>query len=106
MTNPSTVEMPATAFSRYLGDDKAAWRAYDAVALIEDGHSFPEILVDQGDADNFLEMLLPQRLEDACGGGAVDLTLRMQPGYGHAYYFVSTFMDDHMRWHAARLCGG
>ena len=105
MTNPSAVEMPATAFSRYLGDDKATWRAYDAVALIEDGHGFPEILVDQGDADNFLEMLLPQRLEDACGGGAVDLTLRMQPGYGHAYYFVSTFMDYHMRWHAARLCG-
>ena len=105
MTNPSAVEMPATAFSRYLGDDKAAWRGYDAVALIEDGHGFPEILVDQGDADNFLEMLLPQRLEEVCGGGAVDLTLRMQPGYGHAYYFVSTFMDDHMRWHAARLCG-
>ena len=97
--------MPATAFSRYLGDDKAAWRDYDAVALIQDGHGFPEILVDQGDVDNFLEMLLPQRLEGACGGGAVDLTLRMQPGYGHAYYFVSTFMDDHMRWHAARLCG-
>ena len=79
--------------------------AADVVALIEDGHGFPEILVDQGDVDNFLEMLLPQRLEGACGGGAVDLTLRMQPGYGHAYYFVSTFMDDHMRWHAARLCG-
>ena len=72
---------------------------------IECNAEVEEILVDQGDVDNFLEMLLPQRLEGACGGGAVDLTLRMQPGYGHAYYFVSTFMDDHMRWHAARLCG-
>ena len=96
--------MPAAAFARYLGPDRDGWRAYDSVALIEDGHGFPEILVDQGDADNFLEMLLPQRLEAACRGGLTNLTLRMQPGYGHAYYFVSTFMEDHLRWHAARLC--
>ena len=104
ITNPSGAEMPATSFSRYLGPDQSAWRAYDSVALIEDGHGFPEILVDQGDADNFLEMLQPQRLEAACADGLTNLTLRMQPGYGHAYYFVSTFMEDHLRWHAARLC--
>lgn len=104
ITNPSAVEMPATSFSRYLGPDRSAWRAYDSVALLEDGHGFPEILVDQGDADNFLEMLQPQRLEAACADGLTNLTLRMQPGYGHAYYFVSTFMEDHLRWHAARLC--
>ena len=104
ITSPSQVEMPSAAFTRYLGSDKDSWRAYDSVALIEDGHGFPEILVDQGDADNFLEMLLPQRLKAACEGGLTDLTLRMQPGYGHAYYFVSTFMEDHLRWHAARLC--
>jgi len=104
ITSPSQADMPAAAFVRYLGPDRDGWRAYDSVALIEDGHGFPEILVDQGDADNFLEMLLPQRLEAACRGGLTNLTLRMQPGYGHAYYFVSTFMEDHLRWHAARLC--
>lgn len=104
ITSPSQAEMPAASFARYLGDDRDAWRAYDSVALIEDGHGFPEILVDQGDADNFLGMLMPQRLASACQGGLTDLTLRMQPGYGHAYYFVSTFMEDHLRWHAARLC--
>ena len=104
ITSPSQVEMPSAAFTRYLGSDKDSWRAYDSVALIEDGHGFPEVLVDQGDADNFLEMLLPQRLKAVCEGGLTDLTLRMHPGYGHAYYFVSTFMEDHLRWHAARLC--
>ena len=103
ITSPSQADMPAAAFARYLGPDRDGWRAYDSVALIEDGHGFPEILVDQGDADNFLELLLPQRLEAACRGGLTNLTLRMQPGYGHAYYFVSTFMEDHLRWHAARL---
>jgi len=104
ITSPSQVEMPSSAFTRYLGSDTDSWRAYDSVALIEDGHAFSEILVDQGDADNFLEMLLPERLKTACEGGLTNLTLRMQPGYGHAYYFVSTFMEDHLRWHAARLC--
>ena len=66
ITSPSQADMPAAAFARYLGPDRDGWRAYDSVALIEDGHGFPEILVDQGDADNFLEMLLPQRLEAAC----------------------------------------
>ena len=101
---PSSAEIAAKAFSRYLGADEAAWRAYDAVALVEDGHDFPEILVDQGDADVFLDDgLRPWLLQEACEGGATRLTLRMQPGYGHAYYFVSTFMEDHLRWHAARL---
>ena len=104
IVNPMTAEMAAKGFSRYLGADQSAWRAYDAVALIEDGHAFPEILVDQGDADAFLnDGLRPWLLEEACKGGSTDLRLRMQPGYGHAYYFVSTFMEDHLRWHAARL---
>ena len=104
IVNPMTAEMAAKGLSRYLGADQSAWRAYDAVALIEDGHAFPEILVDQGDADAFLnDGLRPWLLEEACKGGSTDLRLRMQPGYGHAYYFVSTFMEDHLRWHAARL---
>ena len=105
IVNPMTAEMAAKGLSRYLGADQSAWRAYDAVALVEDGHGFPEILVDQGDADVFLDDgLRPWLLEEACKGGLTDLRLRMQPGYGHAYYFVSTFMEDHLRWHAARLC--
>jgi S-formylglutathione hydrolase len=104
IVNPSTADWAANAFTRYLGPDSDAWRTYDAVALVEDGHAFPEILIDQGDADSFLETgLRPWLFEDACKGGLTELTLRMQPGYGHSYYFISTFMEDHLRWHAARL---
>lgn len=88
----------------YLGDDQSAWRDYDACALIEDGARLPELLVDQGDADNFLtEQLKPELLEAACAKAGIALTLRMQPGYDHSYYFISTFMADHLSWHAARL---
>ena len=104
IVNPSTAEWAANAFARYLGPDSDDWRAWDAVALVEDGHAFSEILIDQGDADSFLETgLRPWLLEDVCKGGLTELTLRMQPGYGHSYYFISTFMEDHLRWHAARL---
>ena len=104
IVNPSTADWAANAFTRYLGPDSDAWRIYDAVALVEDGHAFPEILIDQGDADSFLETgLRPWLFEDVCKGGLTELTLRMQPGYGHSYYFISTFMEDHLRWHAARL---
>jgi S-formylglutathione hydrolase len=92
------------ALGNYLGPDRAAWRRHDAVALIEDGARVDEILVDQGTADNFLaEQLRPELLEAACRDAGIALTLRMQPGYDHSYYFISTFMEDHLRWHAARL---
>ena len=88
----------------YLGDDRAAWRKHDAVALIEDGARVDALLVDQGAADNFLaEQLRPELLAKACDDAGIALTLRMQPGYDHSYYFVSTFMEDHLRWHAERL---
>ena len=104
IVNPSTADWAANAFTRYIGPDRDRWRAYDAVALVEDGHGFPEILIDQGDADSFLETgLRPWLFEAACATGDTKLTLRMQPGYGHSYYFISTFMEDHLRWHAARL---
>ena len=104
IVNPSTADLSSSAFARYLGSDQAAWRAYDAVSLVEDGHSFPEILIDQGDADSFLELgLRPWLLETAVAGTETELILRMQPGYGHSYYFISSFMEDHLRWHAARL---
>ena len=101
---PSQVPWGEKALGRYLGDDRAAWRTHDAVALIEDGARVPELLVDQGEADNFLAgQLRPELLAFACARAGVDLTLRMQPGYDHSYYFISTFMADHLRWHAERL---
>ena len=103
---PSKAPWGIKALTGYLGDDRAAWRKHDAVALIEDGARVPALLVDQGDADSFLaEQLKPQLLAEACDRAGIDLTLRMQPGYDHSYYFISTFMEDHLRWHAARLKG-
>ena len=101
---PSQVPWGEKALGRYLGADRTAWRAADAVALIEDGARVPEILVDQGSADGFLEReLRPELLEAACRDAGITLTLRMQEGYDHSYYFISTFMEDHLRWHWQRL---
>ncbi|WP_157217197.1 S-formylglutathione hydrolase [Flavisphingomonas formosensis] len=94
------------ALTGYVGPDRTAWRAYDATALIEDGARVPDILVDQGDADTFLTgQLKPELLAEAAEKAGIPLTLRLQPGYDHSYYFISTFMDDHLRWHAKRLKG-
>lgn len=92
------------ALGGYLGPDKAGWREYDACALIEDGARLPALLVDQGDADNFLhEQLKPGLLVMAARKAGIPATIRMQPGYDHSYYFISSFMADHVRWHAERL---
>jgi len=94
------------ALTGYLGADRSAWRAYDACALITDGARVSDILVDQGSADTFLtEQLKPELLRDACAETGIELTLRLQAGYDHSYYFISTFMADHIAWHAARLNG-
>ena len=101
---PSQVPWGGKALGGYLGDDRAAWRKHDAVALIEDGAWVPALLVDQGAADQFLaEQLRPELLERACADAGIPLTLRMQAGYDHSYYFVSTFMADQLAWHAKRL---
>jgi S-formylglutathione hydrolase len=101
---PSHVPWGIKALGGYLGDNKDAWRKHDAVALIEDGARFSELLVDYGDADQFLtEQLRPELLQGACDKAHIPLTLRRQAGYDHSYYFISTFMADHLRWHAARL---
>jgi S-formylglutathione hydrolase len=101
---PSQVPWGEKALGRYLGPDRTAWRAYDAVALIEDGARFPDLLLDQGTADTFLEReLRPELLARACRDAGIPLTLRMQEGYDHSYYFISSFMEEHLRWHAARL---
>ncbi len=101
---PGQVPWGRKALAGYLGDDPAAWRRHDAVALIEDGARVPALLVDQGTADNFLEQeLRPELLKAACAAAGIDLTLNLRDGYDHSYYFISTFMADHLRWHAARL---
>lgn len=92
------------ALGGYIGNDKAAWREYDACALIEDGARVADILVDQGTADNFLEeQLKPQLLAEACDKAGIKLSLNMREGYDHSYYSISTYMADHLRWHAERL---
>ncbi|TKT76815.1 S-formylglutathione hydrolase [Aquamicrobium sp. LC103] len=104
IVNPMTADWSKTAFERYLGADQAAWRPYDACALVEDGARFPEFLVDQGTADGFLDSgLRPWLLETAIEGTGIALTSRMQEGYDHSYFFISTFMEDHLKWHAERL---
>jgi S-formylglutathione hydrolase len=104
IVHPSTAHWSVDSFTKYLGADTAAWRAYDAVSLIEDGKRFPELLVDQGAADGFLDNgLQPWLLEKACADAGIPLTLNMREGYDHSYFFISTFMDDHLRWHAQRL---
>ena len=104
---PGQVPWGQKALTNYLGDDRAAWRKHDAVALIEDGASVEELLVDVGTADPFIENeLRPELLEAACAAAGLPLTLRRQQGYDHSYYFISTFMADHLAWHAERLRGG
>jgi S-formylglutathione hydrolase len=101
---PSQVPWGQKALAGYLGSDRAAWRKHDAVALIEDGTRIKELLVDIGTADQFLDQeLRPELLERACADAAIALTLRRQAGYDHSYYFISTFMADHLRWHSERL---
>jgi S-formylglutathione hydrolase len=91
----------------YLGPDRAAWRRYDSCALIEDGARLPGLLVDQGTEDNFLaEQLHPELLEEACRTAGIPLTLRRQEGYDHSYFFIATFIEEHLRYHAAALGQG
>ncbi len=104
IVQPSTADWSRPAFEKYLGPDEAAWRVYDAVSLIEDGRRVDEILVDQGTADQFLDSgLRPWLLADACLMAGINLSLHMREGYDHSYNFISTFMADHIAWHAARL---
>jgi S-formylglutathione hydrolase len=97
------------ALPRYLGDDPAAWKNYDSVELMNSAGKavFNEILVDQGLADKFLQQsqLLPELFEAACEAARQPLRLRRHEGYDHGYYFISTFIADHLRFHAAALAG-
>ena len=101
---PAQVPWGQKAFGGYLGPDETAWRAHDAVALIEGGKRLPALLVDQGEADQFLAgQLRPELLEAECDRAGQPLTLRRQIGYDHSYWFIASFIEDHLRWHAERL---
>jgi S-formylglutathione hydrolase len=92
------------AFNGYLGDDQAAWRSYDASELVKRAPYPGAILVDQGLADKFLtDQLFPEVFEAACRDSGQRLTLRRQEGYDHGYFFISTFMEDHLRHHSGQL---
>ena len=104
---PSQVPWGQKALAGYLGEERLNWSRHDAVSLIEDGARVPDLLVDVGDADPFIEKeLRPELLERACEAAGIRLKLRIQPGYDHSYYFISTFMADHLAWHAERLTRG
>jgi S-formylglutathione hydrolase len=102
---PASVPWGQKAFPRYLGTDRSSWARYDATRLVEEGARFDgTILVDQGEADGFLlDQLQPQCFEAACEEAGQALDLRMRPGYDHGYYFIQTFIEDHLRHHAKAL---
>ena len=107
ISSPTRCAWGEKAFSAYLGEDRGQWDRHDAALLIENGAAagvFDDILVDQGDADPFLtDQLKPELLVAAAKAGGQRLTLRMQPGYDHSYFFMASFVDDHVAFHATRL---
>jgi len=101
---PSQVPWGKKALGNYLGSDETAWADYDATLLVAKQPSKAEILIDQGTADNFLaEQLKPQLFAEAARASGQEAVIRMQDGYDHSYYFIATFIEDHLRWHEARL---
>ncbi|MEM7423928.1 MAG: S-formylglutathione hydrolase [Pseudomonadota bacterium] len=103
IAHPTSADWGRKQLSAYLGDDESAWAHHDATLLIRNVGWNRDILVDQGSADQFLDLLRPEALATALTETGIASTFRMQAGYDHSYYFVSTFMEDHVRWHAERL---
>ncbi|MEX1082055.1 MAG: S-formylglutathione hydrolase [Halofilum sp. (in: g-proteobacteria)] len=104
IVNPTEVSWGQKAFGGYLGDDRTAWREYDACELVARAEHQIPLLVDQGEADQFLSVQLqPERLEQACEARGHPLTLRRQPSYDHSYYFIASFIGDHIYYHAEKL---
>jgi len=101
---PSACPWGQKALGHYLGPDRERWRSWDAEALLRDGAAERPLLVDQGEADGFLEeQLMPERLAAACGERGFSATLRRQPGYDHSYFFIASFIGEHFAFHAAAL---
>ncbi|WP_426664595.1 S-formylglutathione hydrolase [Rhodanobacter aciditrophus] len=103
---PAQVPWGQKAFAAYLGPDRAAWARYDATELLRSATERLPLLVDQGGADEFLAtQLKPELLREACAQADHPLTLRMHPGYDHSYYFVASFIGEHLAWHARAMKG-
>ena len=101
---PSQVPWGQKAFTAYLGDDSSQWQQWDSLGLVEQGHSLPVTLIDQGLADPFYpQQLTTELLEVACQQKALPVTFRYHPEYDHSYYFISTFIEEHLRFHANAL---
>lgn len=106
IANPSLCPWGEKAFSGYLGNDRETWKTWDACELIgAGGTGRPALMVDQGEADNFYHdgQLRPEALKKACEEAGMPITLRMQPGYDHSYFFIASFIDDHLRFHIHHL---
>jgi S-formylglutathione hydrolase len=104
IVNPTQVPWGEKAFTAYLGEDRALWEAWDSCLLMQQAtHPLP-MLLDQGDSDQFLaDQLRPERLEAVAREKNYPLTVRIQPGYDHSYYFIASFVEDHLRFHARYL---
>ena len=105
ITNPVLCGWGKGCFGAYLGDDETAWEAYDASCLVQGGARVDDILIDQGEGDEFLHegQLLPDNFQAACDAAGQSLTVRMQPGYDHSYHFIASFIEDHINYHARFL---
>ena len=105
IANPVNCGWGEGCFGAYLGDDRSGWDAYDATQLVQGGARISDILIDQGDADEFLHQgqLLPENLQSACDAAGQSCTVRMQPGYDHSYHFIASFIEDHFEYHARFL---
>lgn len=103
ITNPSQVPWGQKALGRYLGSDSAQWKKWDTCELIAHASERLPLLVDQGEGDEFIQQLRPEALEEAAAAVGHPLTLRRQPGYDHSYYFIASFVEDHLRYHAEAL---
>lgn len=105
IANPTHCDWGRSCFSHYLGDDETAWQAYDATCLINQGAKVRDILIDQGDADEFLHkgQLLPERFQAACDAQGQPCTVRQQAGYDHSYHFIASFISEHFAFHAKYL---
>ncbi len=105
IANPVRCGWGQGCFGAYLGDDRSTWEAYDATCLVRAGAHVVDILIDQGDADEFLHegQLLPDHFQAACDAAGQPVTIRMQPGYDHSYHFIASFIEDHFDYHARFL---
>ncbi|MBL0551144.1 S-formylglutathione hydrolase, partial [Aeromonas caviae] len=104
IVSPSLVPWGQQAFTAYLGENRKKWEAYDPVSLILQGETFPEILIDQGLSDDFYEtQLRTENLERVCREMNIKASIRYHTGYDHSYYFISSFIGEHIAYHANKL---